>query len=81
MIDELYFRVEVRRSDVEALFARTGKPAADRSMELIGECLRDTDEEKLKEVILRTLLTSIREATEKLYAKKQAERKAECAEE
>jgi len=68
--DEIYIEFKIKRSDVEARFAETEKLATDRSMVLIGDALRATPVEKLKEVILSFLLSELREATrEKLREK------------
>lgn len=61
--DDIYLTIQIKRSDVEARFAETGKPASARSMEIIGECLRETPVEELKEVILTSLLSGIRTST------------------
>ena len=69
--DEIYFTFEVRRSDVEAVFAETGTPALPRSVEIIGDCLRDTPVDELKRVILDQLLGHITEATRAILKKKE----------
>jgi len=58
--DDIYLTIQIKRSDVEARFAETGTPSTDRSMEIIGDCLRETPVEQLKEAILTQLLLAMR---------------------
>jgi len=60
--DHTYLTIRIKRSDVEARFAETGKPASPRSMELIGKCIRETPIEELKEAVLTVLLSNIRDS-------------------
>jgi len=61
--DEIYLTMTITRSDVEARFAKNGTPAKARSMEFIGDCLRETPVDMLKEAILDCLLVDIAKAT------------------
>lgn len=79
--DEIYFTIQIRRSDVEARFAETGTPAKPRSIEIIGDCLRDTDvftKNAFKWSILNLLLADIEVASRQKLAEKEAERKEKC---
>jgi len=69
--DEIYFTLAIGRSDVEALFAETGKPALPRSVEIIGDCLRETPIDDLKRLILDQLLGHITEATRAILKQKE----------
>lgn len=69
--DEVYFTLAFRRSDVEAIFAETGTPALPRSVEIIGNCLRDTPIDELKRTILDGLLGSIRDASKAILQEKE----------
>jgi hypothetical protein len=69
--DEIYFTFAIRRSDVEAIFAETGAPALPRSVEIIGDCLKDTPVDELKRLVLDLLLGHITEATKAILKKKE----------
>jgi hypothetical protein len=79
--DEVYFTIEIRRSDVEARFAKTGTPAQESSMSLIGGWLRETPAEwrqEIKDCVMTVLLDVLTEGTKQELAEKQAERKKQC---
>ena len=61
--DEIYLTMTITRNEVEARFAKTGTPAKERSIELIGDCLREVEVDMLKDVILDCLLVDITKAT------------------
>jgi len=60
--DETYLTIRIKKSDVEARFEETGKPASTRSMELIVDCIRETPIDELKEAVLTVLLSNIRDS-------------------
>jgi len=68
--DDIYLTIQIKRSDVEARFAATGTPASPRSIEIIGEVLREANTEGMKEDLLTALLSVIKQDARESLNKK-----------